>query len=56
MSQVAKLPKELTPQQQDLEAWVNGFSITYAPVNNEASQEIIKKFNAFKKWALTQIK
>src|SRR5690625_965490 len=47
--------KNLTPQ-QELEAWVNGFSITYAPVNNEVSQEIIKKFNAFKKWALTQIK
>lgn len=47
--------KNQTPQ-QELEEWVNSFSINYAPVNNEVSQDIISKFNGFKKWALTQIK
>jgi hypothetical protein len=43
------------PIQKQLTAWVDGFEIANAPIDNEVSKDIQAKFNAFKAWAKTQI-
>jgi hypothetical protein len=43
------------PIKNQLSAWVNSFELPQTNVNNELSQEIKAKFEAFKKWSLTQI-
>lgn len=43
------------PIKNQLEVWVNSFSIPETQVNNEVSKLITEKFNAFKNWALQQI-
>lgn len=43
------------PIKKQLGAWVNSFELPQTNVNNELSQEIKTKFEAFKKWSLTQI-
>ena len=43
------------PIKNQLSAWVNSFELPKTNVNNELSQDIKAKFEAFKKWSLTQI-
>jgi len=43
------------PIKKQLNVWVNSFNIANHPVNNEVAEEIIAKFEAFKKWSLTQV-
>jgi hypothetical protein len=43
------------PIKKQLSVWVDSFSITQPPVQNELSKEIAAKFEAFKKWSQTQI-
>lgn len=44
------------PVKKQLNAWIDSFEISTAPIENEQTTEIINKFNAFKAWAKTQIK
>jgi hypothetical protein len=39
-----------------LRMWINNFSIPTSPINSQESEDIVLKFNAFKQWALKQIK
>lgn len=43
------------PIKKQLSVWVESFSIPVVGVDNETSKEIIAKFEAFKKWSVTQI-
>lgn len=43
------------PIKNQLSVWVNSFELPKTNVNNELSKEIEAKFEAFKKWSLTQI-
>lgn len=49
--------KELAkaPIKKQLEVWVNSFELTECTVYNATSKEISEKFEAFKKWSLTQV-
>ena len=52
-----KEAKELAkaPVKKQLSVWVNSFELPNTKVENELSKEIKDKFEAFKKWSLTQI-
>ena len=52
-----KEAKELAkaPVKKQLSVWVNSFELPNTEVENELSKEIKDKFEAFKKWSLTQI-
>ena len=55
---LAKLEAEKlakAPIKKQLSVWVDGFEIANAPIENATSKEIQEKFNAFKKWAQSQI-
>lgn len=55
---LAKLEAEIlakAPIKKQLSVWVDGFNIVGSPITNETSTEIEQKFNAFKKWAQSQI-
>lgn len=43
------------PVKKQLSVWVNSFELPNTEVENELSKEIRDKFEAFKKWSLTQI-
>jgi len=43
------------PVKKQLSVWVNSFELPTTEVDNEVSKEIIAKFEAFKKWSVTQI-
>lgn len=43
------------PIKKQLYVWVESFEIPAVVVDNETSKEIIAKFEAFKKWSLTQV-
>jgi hypothetical protein len=43
------------PIKKQLTVWVNDFSITSKPIDNDVAKEIEDKFNAFKSWAVKQI-
>lgn len=43
------------PIKKQLSVWVSGFELPKTEVNNETAKEIIAKFEAFKKWSLTQV-
>lgn len=43
------------PIKNQLSVWVNSFDIPATNVDNEVSKEIKGKFEAFKKWSITQI-
>lgn len=43
------------PVKKQLSIWVNSFELPSSTVDNEISKEIKEKFEAFKKWSLTQI-
>lgn len=43
------------PVKKQLSVWVNSFELPSVQVNNETSKEIQEKFEAFKKWALSEI-
>jgi hypothetical protein len=43
------------PIKKQLEQWVNSFELPTTNVDNELSIEIKTKFDAFKKWSITQI-
>ena len=43
------------PIKNQLEVWVNSFEIPLPTVANATSKEITEKFEAFKKWSLTQV-
>lgn len=49
--------KELakSPIKKQLEVWVNSFELPECTVYNATSKEISEKFEAFKKWSLTQV-
>jgi colicin import membrane protein len=42
-------------EQEQLLAWVNGFNIAAAPIDNDKAQFITLKFNAMKAWAIKTI-
>lgn len=52
-----KEAKELAkaPVKKQLSVWANSFELPKTEVDNELSKEIKDKFEAFKKWSLTQI-
>jgi len=52
-----KEAKELAkaPVKKQLSVWVNSFELPNTEVDNEVTKEIIAKFEAFKKWSLTQV-
>lgn len=43
------------PIKKQLSVWVESFELPKTEVDNETSKEIIAKFEAFKKWSLTQV-
>jgi len=43
------------PIKKQLSVWVESFNIPVVGVDNETSKEIKEKFEAFKKWSLTQV-
>ena len=43
------------PIKKQLNAWVNSFELPGTGVDNEATKEIIAKFEAFKKWSINQV-
>lgn len=43
------------PIKKQLQTLVDSFNLSNAPIENEVSQEIIEKFNAFKTWSIKQI-
>jgi colicin import membrane protein len=43
------------PIKKQLSVWVESFDIPKTEVDNEISKDIIAKFEAFKKWSLTQV-
>lgn len=43
------------PLKKQLKIWVGSFSIPNAPIENEKTKDILSKFEAFKKWAESQI-
>jgi len=43
------------PLKKQLKVWVESFNIPNAPTENEKAKDIISKFEAFKKWAESQI-
>jgi hypothetical protein len=43
------------PIKNQLENWVNSFQLPECTTQNETSKEISEKFEAFKKWSLTQV-
>jgi colicin import membrane protein len=43
------------PIKKQLNVWVESFNYGLQPVHNEVTKEIIAKFEAFKKWSLTQV-
>jgi len=43
------------PVKKQLQQWVNSFEISTPIIENDLSLEIAKKFEAFKKWSLTEI-
>jgi len=53
LKEAEKLKK--APIKNQLNAWVNSFELPSTNVDNDVSREIIKKFNAFKKWAIVEI-
>lgn len=52
-AEAEKLAK--APIKKQLSVWVESFEIPAIGVDNETSKEIIAKFEAFKKWSLTQV-
>lgn len=52
-AEAEKLAK--APIKKQLSVWVESFNIPVVGVDNETSKEIISKFEAFKKWSVTQI-
>lgn len=52
-----KEAEELTkaPIKEQLNVWINSFSIPGAPISNECTDEIQEKFKAFKNWALKEV-
>lgn len=52
-AEAEKLAK--APIKKQLSVWVNSFEIPVVGVDNETSKEIKEKFEAFKKWSLTQV-
>lgn len=52
-AEAEKLAK--APIKKQLSVWVESFSIPAVGVDNETSKEIVDKFEAFKKWSITQI-
>lgn len=52
-AEAEKLAK--APIKKQLSVWVNSFEIPAIGVDNETSKEIKEKFEAFKKWSLTQV-
>lgn len=44
------------PIKEQMTSWINGLAIPTIEVENEVKDDIINKFNSFKKWALNQIK
>jgi hypothetical protein len=42
------------PIKKQIKLWVEGFEIPKSSVDNEVTKEIVKKFEAFKSWALLQ--
>jgi len=53
IAEAVKLAK--APVKKQLSVWVESFEIPVVGVDNETSKEIIAKFEAFKKWSLTQV-
>lgn len=43
------------PVKKQLQAWIEAMTLENAPVENELSSEILKKFEGFKKWAKGEI-
>jgi len=43
------------PIKKQLNVWIESFNYGIQPVDNEVTKEIIAKFEAFKKWSLTQV-
>lgn len=43
------------PLKKQLKFWIDSFSLPETTINNEVSNEIKEKFNAFKYWAETQV-
>lgn len=43
------------PIKKQLSVWVDSFELPKSQVDNKTSQDIIAKFNAFKKWALDEV-
>jgi len=43
------------PIKKQLNVWVNSFILPTTNVDNEASKSIIEKFEAFKKWSLSEV-
>ena len=52
---LAKLEAEKAPVKEKLTIWVNNFEIPLPSEPNDTTLEIAQKFNAFKKWAQSQI-
>ena len=47
--------KAKAPIKEQLNVWVDGFELPYRTIINEQSDEIVLKFEAFKKWAKNQV-
>ncbi len=43
------------PIKKQLNVWIESFNYGLQPLDNEVTKEIIAKFEAFKKWSLTQV-
>lgn len=52
-SEADKLAK--APIKKQMSVWVESFELPHADIHNPTRDEIIAKFEAFKKWALTQV-
>lgn len=51
----AEKAERLKPIKDQLTNWVIGFNLDSAPVQNATTEDIMKKFNGFKSWALREI-
>jgi len=52
---LAKEQAEKAPIKDKLKLWVTSFNIENSPIDNQATKLINEKFEAFKKWAITNI-